>query len=245
PMKARQIQYALDDVIPLKELHDRLSSKIAALSRTDWVKEEMKKVEFTSYYEKHPHREVLNHNLLPVIAKKEQAFLIRLIEWRRSLAEKRNHSKEMVLAKKYIAPIVKSIHLGVEGLKQNRRISERFVKRYGEEMEEMYRQKITPEEIAILKQVPKSVKIDPKEEIKMEMLYAFINYQCLEKSIAPELVFPRGLFKRMKENIHLEAESLRTGWRSKILGEAITKSLNHRNQLQIEMEEGKMVLKSA
>ncbi|MEN0050883.1 MAG: ribonuclease D, partial [Bacteroidota bacterium] len=47
PMKARQIQYALDDVIPLKELHDRLSSKIAALSRTDWVKEEMKKVEFT------------------------------------------------------------------------------------------------------------------------------------------------------------------------------------------------------
>ncbi|MEM9887697.1 MAG: ribonuclease D [Bacteroidota bacterium] len=243
PIKARQIQYALDDVIPLKALHDKLSSQIEKLNRTDWVKEEMQKVESAEYYEKIPFREALNHNLLPALARKEQVFLIRLIEWRRQLAERRNHSKEMVLAKKYIPPIVKSIHLGVEGLRQNRRISERFVKRYGKDMETLYKKDITAEEKDILRKVPTPTRIDPKKEIKMEMLYAFINYQCLSHKIAPELVFPRGLFKRMKENTSLTSDLLKAGWRNKILGTAIMKSLSQRDQLQIEIEEGQMVLR--
>jgi len=99
PINAKQIRYALHDVIPLKELYDKLCKKINRLGRMEWVKEEMQKVECLKFYEKDPYREILNHSALPTLGRPEQLFLIRLFQWRKRLAEERNHSKEMVLAK--------------------------------------------------------------------------------------------------------------------------------------------------
>lgn len=243
PMKKRQIQYALDDVIPLRQLYDQLSQKIADLGRTEWVKEEMQRMQQAAYYEKEAHREFYNHNLMNHFPQKEKVFLLRLYEWRRHLAEKRDHSKEMVLGKRYISPIVKSIHLGVDGLKQNRRISERFVKRYSEQMLDLYEAPITAEEERILAQITENQSIDPREELKLEMLYSFVNYRCLEQRIAPEMVMPRRLFKQLKEDSEKREDSLQKGWRTTILGKALTQALNHRDQLDIEIREGEMTLK--
>jgi len=243
PINSKQIRYALHDVIPLKELYEKLCNKIKKLGRVEWVKEEMQKVEQASFYEKDPHREILNHSALPTLQRAEQLFLIRLYQWRNELAQERNHSKEMVLAKKYILPIVKTAHLGKDGLKQNRRISERFVKRYGDKMIDLYQQEASEEELEIIARIPHRVIIPPEKDQKLELLYSFINYRCLEQKVAADLVFPRGVFKKMKEDLKLEDQSLQTGWRREILGEAIMQSLKNRNSLEVELTEGNMKLK--
>lgn len=243
PIKKRQIQYALDDVIPLRRLYDQLSQKIAELGRAEWVEEEMQKMQQADFYVKEEYREFYNHNQVNHLPLKEKVFLLRLYEWRRQLAEKRDHSKEMVLAKRNINPIVKSVHLGVDGLKQNRRISERFVKRYSERMLDLYHAPITSEEEEILAQITESQSIDPKEELKLEMLYSFVNYRCLEQKIAPEMVLSRRLFKQLKEDNKKQDNTLKSGWRTRILGKALTQALNHRDQLAIEIGEGELTLK--
>lgn len=243
PINTKQIRYALHDVIPLKDLYEKLCDKIKKLGRVQWVKEEMQKVEQAAFYEKDPHREILNHSALPTLQRAEQLFLIRLYQWRNQLAQERNHSKEMVLGKKYILPIVKTAHLGKDGLKQNRRISERFVKRYGDKMIDLYQQQASEEELAIIARIPNRIIIPPEKDQKLELLYSFINYRCLEQKVAADLVFPRGLFKKMKEDLTLEDQSLKAGWRREILGEAIMQSLKNRNRLEVELTEESMKLK--
>lgn len=233
PMKKGQIQYALEDVIPLYNLWQQLSQKINTLQRTDWVKEEIQRLEQESFYEKNPHKEALGNSLILSLSKREQVFLIRLYEWRRHLAEERNHSKEMVLAGKNIAPIVKAVGSGVEGLKNNRRISERFVERYGEEMVKLHQNPITPEETKLLKEIKELEELPPKEDLRLELLYSFMVYRCLEAEVAADLVIPRAEFKKMKFDSSYITPALETGWRRNILGEDILLLLKHRTQLII------------
>jgi len=103
--------------------------------------------------------------------------------------------------------------LGKEGLKQNRRISERFVKRYGDEMIALYQQEANEEELQIIARIPNRIMIPPEKDQKLELLYSFINYRCLEQKVAADLVFSRGLFKQMKEDLKLEDSTLESGWR--------------------------------
>ncbi|MEM1328337.1 MAG: ribonuclease D [Bacteroidota bacterium] len=243
PMKKRQIQYALDDVIPLKRLYDRLHGKIDRLGRTAWVAEEMEKWEQEVYYEKDPHREFFNHNQLSRLPEKQQLFLLRLYEWRRALAEKRNHSKDMILAKRNISPILKSIHLGMDGLRNNRLVSDRFVKRYADDMLDLYESPISAEEQKLLDQIKPAAIIDTRKDIKLEILYSLIQYRCLEQKIAPEMVITRGQFKRLKEDDDRKLPQLRQGWRHQILGIVLSEALQHRDRLKIDMREHEMALK--
>lgn len=243
PIKRNQIKYALNDVIPLFGLWKNLSQKIADLNRQIWVEEEFKKLEEVDYYEKIPHRAALRFNLMPQVSRKEQAFIVRLFSWRKALAEERDHSEEMVLPKKNIAPIVRSIRSGQEGLKQNRRISSRFVNRYGEKMLELYKQPLTAAEEVIISQIERPRDVDPSNDLKLELLYSFIVYHCLEQKIATDLVMPRGIFKKMKADLDFVDESLLKGWRREVLGESIIESLRHRDKLTIHFGDQAMQLK--
>ncbi len=237
PIKNRQIQYALEDVINLYNLYQALLKKIILLARLDWVQEEFNKLKQVDYYEKEPHKEILSHKQLNIFSLKEQVFLLRLYEWRRKKAEERNHSKEMILATKNITPIVKSMGMGIEGLKNNRRISEKFILKYGDEMLKMYNKESSKEEIAILNDIMQINDIPPLEDIKLELLYNFIQYQCLQQKIAPELVISRNIFKKIKNDEYYKEESLQSGWKREILGEKLLNCLENRNNLIIKADD--------
>ncbi|NJL77079.1 MAG: ribonuclease D [Saprospiraceae bacterium] len=51
PMKNGQIKYALEDIIPLHSLWQRLTHKISTLQRLDWVQEETQRLEQKSFYD--------------------------------------------------------------------------------------------------------------------------------------------------------------------------------------------------
>ncbi len=243
PMKARQIQYALDDVIPLKRLYDQLYKKIERLGRMDWVAEEMEKWKQPDYYVKDHYREFFGHNQLSRLPEKQQLFLLRLYRWRQRLAEERNHSKDMILAKRNINPILKSIHLGKDGLKNNRLVSDRFVKRYANDMLDLYDAAITNEERELLDRIQPTAVIESKKDIKLEILYSLIQFRCLEQKIAPEMVITRGEFKQLKEDDAHQLPQVQQGWRRQILGTVLAEALQYRDQLKIEMREHEMALK--
>lgn len=233
PMRTKQIKYALEDVIPLYDLWTALQQQIDQLNRRDWVKEEMQKLESSNYYQRDPNREALNHRQINNLSLKEQAFLLRLYEWRRQKAEERNHSKEMVLPKKNIGTITRSLQMGINGLKQNRRISDRFISRYGAAILNLYEQRITEEEQKVLKEIKTPREIEPKEDICLELLYNFVQHRCLEQQVAPDLVLSRGAFKLMKYDPTYVEPTIQSGWRRQILGEELMNCFKNRQTLYV------------
>ena len=198
PFDTKALKYALDDVIPLPELHKSLQRKLEKRGRAHWAAEEFALLEKDSYYYKDPHHDALNSNIMRSLKKKDRIFLLRLFAWRNATAERRDHSKEMVLPAKYISHIVRGIASGANALRQNRRIPDKLAKKYGNEFEKLYNKETTPAELEILKRVPSDSDTTPEEDVLMELLYHVIKYRCIQEEISINMVVPRQILKAIR-----------------------------------------------
>ncbi len=243
PFNQKQLKYALDDVVYLKQIYDNLTAKLEKLNRLDWVAEEFKKLESEEYYYIDPNREAFQNSLILGLKPKEQVFLIRMYAWRRSEAEYKDYSKEMILPAKYIGAIVRNTRSGKGALLNHRRIPNKIIENYWNGFEELYNRPITEEEKSILEKIPPPLNDYTQEDTLIEMLSLIIRYMCNEKKIAPDLVIPRSGFKKMKADSVYFDESYAQGWRKELLGETMLNWLRHRDNLHLILEDDRFTLR--
>lgn len=243
PVNAKQLKYALDDVVYLKQLYDKLKAKLEKLGRMSWVKEEFDKRGTEAYYFVDPNKEAFQNSLILGLNPKDQVFLIRMYEWRRSTAERKNYSKEMVLPAKYIGAIVRNVKSGKNALLNHRRIPNKLVENYWSQFEELVQKPVTDAEKKLLEKIPPPLNDYTQEDTLIEMLSLIIRYICNEKKIAPDLVIPRSGFKKMKADSDFFDESYAVGWRKELLGETMINWLRNRDNLQLILEDDRFTLK--
>ena len=242
PINRKQIEYALNDVIYLKELYDKLTNKLEALHRVSWAKEECEKMERVEFYQIPKHKEALKNSMITSLNPQEQAFLLRLYEWRIEEASRKNYSKEMILPSKMISTIVRNINSGKNALKHDRRLSNSIVKKHWDTFSELFNKKITDEEREVINNIKPDSDIDPQLNTMLEMLYSIVEYICQNRSVAPSLVLHRTQFKMMKADPTFTEPSILVGWRSELLGKDLQKWMVERKGLIIEMEDGRCII---
>ncbi len=238
PINAKQVKYALNDVIYLYKIWKNLSAKLEKAGRLEWVEEEFARLSTPEYYYIDPNREALTNSLILGLNVQEQVFLIRIYAWRRSEAERKDYSKEMVLPAKYIGPIVRNINSGKAALKNHRRIPKHILENYWEMFNRMFQDSPTDQEREILSKVTQNPNENPKHDTLMEILYLLIKYQCHKDNLAPELLLVRSEFKKMKADLSYFDHSLDRGWREIFLGKEMIHWLKQRSQLEIQMVNG-------
>jgi ribonuclease D len=241
PLKKKQLEYALSDVLHLYGMYEKLKNKLIKNNRFEWVKHETSRWESPQYYKRDPHREALMNTLMNNVRPHKQVFLIRLYEWRRNEAQRLNHSKEMVLGAKYIAPILRGIDAGKQSLLDSRIIPDRVVEQHWKTFQTLYQDKPTEEELEILKRLPPLSKEDPKKDISMELLHVLVKAKCMESGIAPQLVLNKSdlTYAQPGEGIFSQNEQ---DWRTEFLGEAMMKWLNERGELSVNMDNDKVII---
>ncbi len=239
PLKKKQLEYALSDVIYLYDLYQKLRNGLLKNNRLTWVESEMEKWESPKYYERDPNREALMNTLMQSIKPHKQVFLLRLYEWRRNEAQRQNYSKEMVLPAKYIALILRGIDSGKQALLDSRIIPNRLIEQHWSVFQSLSQAKITEEEAEILKKLPPLSKEDPKKDISMELLHVLVKFKCLESGIAPSLVLNKSdlTYATPGEDL-FRLSSL--DWRREFLGDAMLKWLNDRGELAVIMDSNKV-----
>jgi ribonuclease D len=241
PLKRKQLEYALSDVIYVYDLYSNMKRKLLKYNRLEWVESEMKRWEAPQYYIRDPHREALMNTLMHSLKPHKQVFLLRLYEWRRSEAQRLNYSKEMILPAKFIAPILRGIEAGKQSLMDSRIIPDRIVEQHWNNLKSLYDKKLTEEEAEILKRIPKTNKEDPKREVTNELLHVLVKFKCMESGIAPSLVMNKSdlTYLQPDEEIFAEKEN---DWRKSFLGESMVRWLNGREELDITVENNKVLI---
>ncbi len=239
PLRKKQLKYAVQDVLYLPQVWANLQRKLESLGRLEWLREECAAWEEKKFYYKDPWKEVLGSRLIQNLGPKEQLFLLRLLKWREEEAERRNHSREMVLPQKMISHIVRSVGAGRDALAQNRRIPERVVREFGSLFVELFEKPPTEAELEVLDRLPgRRAEQSPHQEIIMEMLALLIRYRALEAHIAPDLVVPPPVMKVMKGDPDYFDPVFERTWRREFLGEELLEWLRRRSHLKLEFEGG-------
>ena len=152
-----------------------------------------------------------------------------------------NHSKDMVLPAKFIAPILRGVESGRQALMDSRIIPDRIVAQHWDTFQRLYKEKPSDEELAILKTLPVLGKEDPKKDVSMELLHGLVKFKCMEMGIAPSLVLNKSDLTYAREGDEIFSEN--DDWRREFLGEAMLRWLNERRELQVSMEANQVVLR--
>jgi ribonuclease D len=90
PLTAAQMRYAVEDVVHLPELYQRLCAEVAQAGRTAWVAEEMKCFEDAEFYRAPAEERALRLKGSKKLDGLGLAVLERLVEWRDRWAKSRN-----------------------------------------------------------------------------------------------------------------------------------------------------------
>lgn len=242
PFQPKQLRYALEDVQPLYRLYQLLRKGLERRNRLSWAEEECGQMEDPNYYVRDPHHEAINSNLMRSLRFREKVFLLRLLQWRREQAKRKDYSKEMILPSKLLAQIVKGVRSGKEALQQNRRIPAKTVDRFGDLFVKLYQEKVTQEEQRVLKQIPQDEDEDQLDEILLEFLYLLMKYRSQEEDIAHALVMPRNAIKRMKSNPDIRQNLLGSGWRRQLLGSDFVRWLENYDHLHVSIKGSRIEL---
>ncbi|MBB4078122.1 ribonuclease D [Lewinella aquimaris] len=242
PMSEKQVKYALLDVVYLRQLYDAISEKLKANGRLPWALEECALMADSDYYFRDPNHELLNSNLARSSRTRDRIFLLRLYEWRRSVAESKNYSKEMILPGKIISQLMRGVRGGKESMLENRRLPAKTINRYGDLFVDMYNAPGTEEELTIVNQIQRNSQEDEEDDMIIELLYLLMKYRAGEADISHALVMPRNAIRRMKQDESVRKALLGSGWRRELLGEDFVEWLKNFDRLKMSIEGGKISL---
>ena len=242
PFSQKQLKYAVNDVIYLPELWKSLTNQLVQLGRLEWAHEEMNKWEDPNYYVIDPYREALNNNIMPHLTSREQVFMLRLFVWRRTEAEAKNYSKEMILPVKLIPIFVRNINEGKTALMQNRLIPDRLLHNNWDRFNAMFQDKMTEQEREILKDIPMNSEESQDQAFTTELLHLFAKQKCINNNIAPSLLINKAALKDSPENKEIIENVLSHGWRRALLGDDLYQWIEKHGTINFEMNGNQCML---
>jgi ribonuclease D len=244
PIKPKQLEYALNDVIPLYELHQKMSKRLKKLGRLAWAATECRRWETPEYYFRDPYGEAINNTMMYSLKQSKQVFLLRLYEWRREEAKRKNYSKEMILPAKLISPIVRNIDIGKERLLDDRTIPNGIIEHHWRTFVALYEQAPQAAELAVLEQLSAPSVETAMQQVSMELLHSLVKYKCVQSGVATSLVLHKSelTFAQPGEDIFVQRSDDADNWRRDFLGEALVSWLNRRGELDLNMDSEKVTL---
>lgn len=121
PLSSKQIKYALDDVIYLRDVYEKLKARLEKQKRDDWVKQEMETLTNPQTYEmaiEDAWKRIKIRSDKPQVL----AILKELAQWREELARKKDIPRGRILKDEALADIAVYMPKDIEGLSRIRNV---------------------------------------------------------------------------------------------------------------------------
>ncbi len=237
PLSERQIDYAISDVTHLRKIYEKLSRKLGANGRTDWLEEEMAVLTSSETYTFHPDN-AFRRLKTRSTDRRFLAVLREVAAWRESEAQRRDLPRNRVIRDEAITEIAHHMPKTTAELARTRGLGQRLAEGDAGNavLAAVERGRNIPDE-----DCPEPrLRQDPArgEGPVIELLKVLLKMKCDEFEVAQKLVASTADIERLAargENADVPALH---GWRQKIFGEEALKL--RRGELMIGVRNGKL-----
>jgi ribonuclease D len=235
PLTDKQLRYAADDVRYLLPVADSLKARLAKLRRTEWLAEELRRLETAETYaaDEEVWRKVAGQGTL---SPRQAAMLRELAHWREEAAAQRDLPRGWLIKDATLIEIARRAPGSVAELKSIRGIEPREAERSGGAiLEAIGRGHQAPP----IKRPPipnKTVQV--RARMIAGLADAVLRARAEEAGIAPELVASRSdldalLFATLSGRADGEDNRLLQGWRRDLAGDPIVALASGRCALRV------------
>ena len=216
PLSDKQIKYALDDVIYLRDVYESLSAQLEKQNRTSWLKQEMDILTNPETYD-------IDVNMVwkrvKIRSDKPEvlAILRDLAKWREEQAQQKNVPRNRIIKDDALADIAVYMPKNSEGLSRIRNVPK-----------DMARGNKADKIISIINNARRSNKDDwpkvkrgkpfPKDATPiLEMLKLLLKINCSEADVAPKLIANVKDLEEIAVSDTPECNAVK-GWRLEVFG---------------------------
>lgn len=217
PLSQAQINYALNDVIYLKDIYLHLTKKLKNNGRDVWVKEEMQAMLNTDLYDP-PLENLWRKVRIKTTKPHKLAILQDLAIWREEFARKKDLPKNHIMKDDALAEIALQSPSSTKALGRIRGISDRMANSdKGHKIIKIVQQAQERD----TKDCPvKDIKeaVPPHLQPTVEMLKMLLRIQASENDVAAKLIAKTDELEAIAIGKNLELPSLK-GWRRDIFGQ--------------------------
>ncbi len=244
PLKESQLRYALDDVIHLHPLREKLTARLREKGRLDWLKEELAYFETLENYELDHRRLWLRVSRHRSLDRQGLAILRELADWRERTAARRNLPRGRVVSDEMLVEIARRRPRRADELNALRRLHPREIARSGEEIVEAVRIGLqTPRESwPTLPPIPEN---DPELNVTADLLAVLLRKLTRQAEIATSHVATKKDLVRLVRYLrdqHAAGKTLEpgdhlkilSGWRWELAGRCLVQLLSGETTLSID-----------
>ena len=229
PLSSKQLTYALDDVIYLRDVYESLDAQLKKQKRDGWLKQEMDILTSPDTYEI-PLDTVWKRIKIRSDKPEVLAILRDLAKWREETARTKNVPRNRIMKDDALADIAVYMPKDNEGLGRIRNVPHDM--KNGDKAKNL---------INIISKARKSNKKDwpkvkrgtpfPKEATPiLEMLKLLLKINCSEADVAPKLIANVSDLEEIVTSASPECHAVK-GWRKEVFG-----------QDALDLKEGKIML---
>lgn len=223
PLAEEQLEYALDDVRYLLDLHARLDAELTRKKRTDWYRLEALDLTRPETYEASLPDLFRRARSSGKIKKSNLPVLWRLIGWREMRARDLDRPRQHIASDSILARLAVMSPTAMDSLERLRGMPSGFAGRWGREILEVVGGALAdpPGDVPEIRvQRP-----DGTASARADILRIYIKQKASHLKIAPSLLMPRDLLDRLASTRPGEkpadsayGETELGGWRKEVLG---------------------------
>lgn len=216
PLSSKQLTYALDDVIFLREVYEKLDQRLKEQKRDNWLKQEMEILTNPETYEM-PVEDVWKRIKIRSDKPEVLAILRELAIWREEIARRKDIPRGRIMKDEALADIAVYMPKDAEGLSRIRNVPKDVAKsETGKTLLNLVaKARKSPKEKWPKR---KSKAPFPKENVPvLEMLKLLLKINCAEEHVAPKLIATVSDLEEMAVNDKAEVPAMK-GWRRDVFG---------------------------
>lgn len=226
PLSDRQLIYALDDVIHLRHIFEKLEKRINDTGRADWIAEEMKELGRLSKYQVDTSRSWMR---LKVKSRApEYLQLLRAAAaWREEWAIKKNVPRQRILKDEWVVQVAAQMPETPEELMNVRGINGQLSKEMVASLVEV----LNVARLAPKEDFPKAEErykpMPAAQEACFDQMKLLLRQCCEESHVVPRLVADKeALEELVRGKVKFEDAPIAHGWRYEVFGQKAQGLLN-------------------
>ncbi|MES2985421.1 MAG: ribonuclease D [Pseudomonadota bacterium] len=220
PLSDRQLVYALDDVIHLRVIYEKLQQRITEQHRGAWIAQEMDAIADITQY-----RVEADRAWIRLKVKSRSPLVLQVLRaaagWREEMAAKKNVPRQRILKDEWVAQIALQMPETVEQLLDVRGLN-------GQLNKEMMASLI--EAMQTARQAPKETFPQPEDRDKpmpaaqeacLDQLKLLLRQKCEDAHVVPRLVADKYVLEDLvRGKLSFEQSPLGQGWRYDVFGKS-------------------------
>jgi len=246
PLTPKQMIYAADDVIWLMPVYQHLQERLEATGRTEWLQEEQSVLTDPATYDNDVFSIFWRVKGVTKVKGKHLAALRELAAWRECAAKSRDIPRRRMVSDDAMLEIARRSSLSLNTMQRMRGINTGFIKRFGEEIVQVWQQGMDMPEADWPKQKSRRHN-HTGTDLRLEMLDTLVRLKAEEGEIAASILANKSELSELASwgyrcNDEPPEVACLHGWRYKLVGHDLLRLLRGEICLHLNPQTGLPVI---